>query len=70
MMILSSSHVIARNNLVSDFSLAGNNLLTDHKLELVCANAGALFVAPPYGSHPLRAAAALLHLCLVVLVVG
>lgn len=53
-----SSNVVVRNNLATDFSLAGNSLATDHNLEFVYANAGSLFVAPPYDMHLLPDTAA------------
>jgi hypothetical protein len=52
-----SSNIVVRNNLATDFSLDANALTSDHNLEFVQANAGALFVAPPYDLH-LRASAA------------
>lgn len=53
-----SSNVVVRNNLSTDFSLAGNNLTTDHNLEFLQANAATLFVAPPYNLHLLPGTAA------------
>ncbi|MGB0134384.1 choice-of-anchor Q domain-containing protein [Dokdonella sp.] len=53
-----SSNVVVRNNLATDFSLAANNLISDHNLEFVNANAGALFVAPPLDMHLLPGTAA------------
>lgn len=50
-----SENILVRNNLATDFSLAGNALVTDHNLEF--SNAAPLFVAPPFDLH-LRAGAA------------
>ncbi len=44
-----SENVIVRNNLATDFSLAGTNVTGDHNIEFT--NAAALFVAPPYDLH-------------------
>lgn len=46
-----SENVVVRNNLATDFSLAGNNIVADHNLEFTSADAAALFVAPPYDLH-------------------
>lgn len=53
-----SSNVVVRNNLATDFSLAGNSLASDHNLEFAQASAGALFIAPPFDMHLLPATAA------------
>jgi hypothetical protein len=53
-----SENVVVRNNLATDFSLAGNNIVADHNLEFTSADAAALFVAPPYDLHLRKAAAA------------
>ena len=44
-----SENVVVRNNLATDFSLAGTNVVADHNIEFT--NAAALFVAPPYDLH-------------------
>ena len=41
-----SENVVVRNNLATDFSLAGIDIVADHNLEFT--NAAALFLAPPY----------------------
>ena len=51
-----SENVVVRNNLATDFSLAGVNVTADHNLEFT--NAPALFVAPPFDLRLLPAAAA------------
>ena len=51
-----SSNVVVRNNLATDFSLAGNALITDHNLEM--ANPASVLVAPPYDVHLLPLSAA------------
>ena len=53
-----SSNVVIRNNLATDYSLAGNSLSADHNVEFPYANAGALFVAPPWDLHLLANGAA------------
>jgi hypothetical protein len=50
-----SQNVVVRNNLATDFSLAGLGIVSDHNLEVT--NAAALFVAPPFDLH-LRAGTA------------
>lgn len=52
-----SDNVVVRNNLAEDFQLSGNNITDDHNLEY--AQAGALFVAPPFDLHLLPGAAAI-----------
>ena len=44
-----SEDVVVRNNLSTDFSLAGNNVVGDHNIEFT--NAAALFLAPPFDLH-------------------
>jgi hypothetical protein len=44
-----SQNVVVRNNLATDFSLQGTNIVADHNLEFT--NAAALFVAPPFDLH-------------------
>ena len=44
-----SENVVVRNNLATDYSLAGNNIVADHNIEFT--NAAALFVAPPFDLH-------------------
>ncbi len=44
-----SENVVVRNNLATDFSLAGIGIVADHNIEFT--NAAALFVAPPYDLH-------------------
>ena len=44
-----SQNVVVRNNLATDFSLQGTNVVADHNLEIT--NAAALFVAPPFDLH-------------------
>jgi hypothetical protein len=44
-----SENVLVRNNLATDFALAGNNVVADHNIEFT--NAAALFVAPPFDLH-------------------
>jgi parallel beta helix pectate lyase-like protein len=51
-----SQNVVVRNNLATDFSLVGTNVIADHNLEF--ANAAALFMAPPYDLRLLPGAAA------------
>jgi hypothetical protein len=46
-----SENVVVRNNLSTDFSLTGDNIVADHNLEFTLAGAGALFVAPPFDLH-------------------
>ena len=41
-----SENVVVRNNLATDFSLAGIDIVADHNIEFT--NAAALFLAPPY----------------------
>jgi len=50
-----SQRVVVRNNLATDYTLAGEQITDDHNL--VIADAAALFVAPPFDLH-LRAGAA------------
>jgi hypothetical protein len=50
-----SENVVVRNNLATDYSLAGLEIVADHNTEFT--NAAALFVAPPYDLH-LRATSA------------
>ncbi|MCB1571387.1 MAG: hypothetical protein KDI72_10190, partial [Xanthomonadales bacterium] len=40
-----------RNNLATDYSLDATSLVSDHNVEFAYANAGTLFVAPPYDLH-------------------
>ena len=51
-----SENVVVRNNLATDFSLAGIDIVADHNIEFT--NAAALFVAPPYDLHLLAGSAA------------
>jgi hypothetical protein len=44
-----SENVVVRNNLATDYSLAGNAIVADHNTEFT--NAAALFLAPPYDLH-------------------
>jgi nitrous oxidase accessory protein NosD len=44
-----SENVVVRNNLSTDFSLVGTNVVGDHNIEFT--NAAALFVAPPFDLH-------------------
>ncbi len=53
-----SANVVVRNNLATDYSLDGTNLVSDHNLEFTMQNAGALFAAPPYDLHLLAGTAA------------
>jgi hypothetical protein len=53
-----SENVLVRNNLATDFSLAGLGIVADHNTEFT--NAAALFVAPPYDLR-LRAGSAALE---------
>ena len=52
-----SENVVVRNNLATDYSLAGIGIVADHNTEFTSAGAAALFVAPPYDLH-LRATSA------------
>ena len=54
-----SENVVVRNNLATDYSLAGTNIVADHNVEFTMATAASLFVAPPYDLH-LRAGSAAL----------
>ncbi len=51
-----SQNVVVRNNLATDFSLQGDNIVADHNIEFT--SAPALFVAPPYDLHLRPATAA------------
>jgi hypothetical protein len=51
-----SENVVVRNNLATDYSLEGINIVADHNTEFTTAGAAALFLAPPYDLH-LRATA-------------
>jgi hypothetical protein len=53
-----SQNVIVRNNLATDFALAGNNVVGDGNTEFTMANAATLFVAPPFDLHLRPAASA------------
>lgn len=53
-----SQNVVVRNNLATDYSLGGTDILVDHNLELAQADSGLYFVAPPYDLHLLPATAA------------
>ncbi len=44
-----SQNVLVRNNLATDYSLAGTGIVADHNVEI--ADAAALFVAPPFDLH-------------------
>jgi hypothetical protein len=44
-----SQNVVVRNNLATDYSLAGTSIVADHNLEIT--HAPALFVAPPFDLH-------------------
>ena len=46
-----SSNILVRNNLATDYSLDATSLVSDHNVEFAYANAGTLFVAPPYDLH-------------------
>jgi hypothetical protein len=46
-----SENVIVRNNLATDYSLVGTNIVADHNVEFTGATAPSLFVAPPYDLH-------------------
>ena len=52
-----SDNVVVRNNLAQDFELSGTNITDDHNIEY--ADAGALFVAPPFDLHLIPGAAAI-----------
>jgi hypothetical protein len=43
-----SQNVVVRNNLATDYSLEGDNIVADHNVEFPRANAPALFLAPPF----------------------
>jgi hypothetical protein len=43
-----SENVVVRNNLATDYSLAGTNVVADHNVEFTNAGAATLFVAPPF----------------------
>lgn len=51
-----SENVVVRNNLATDFSLQGINVVADHNLEFT--NAAVLFLAPPYNLRLLPGTAA------------
>jgi hypothetical protein len=44
-----SENVVVRNNLATDYSVEGTNVVADHNIEFT--NAAALFVAPPFDLH-------------------
>jgi hypothetical protein len=46
-----SENVVVRNNLATDYSLAGTNVVADHNLEFTPAAAATLFMAPPFDLH-------------------
>jgi hypothetical protein len=46
-----SQNVVVRNNLATDYSLLGNNVVGDSNTEFTMANAASLFVAPPFDLH-------------------
>jgi len=46
-----SENVVVRNNLATDYSLVGTNIVADHSIEFTGATAASLFVAPPYDLH-------------------
>lgn len=46
-----SQNVVVRNNLATDFALAGTNVVGDHNIEFTMAGAAALFLAPPFDLH-------------------
>jgi hypothetical protein len=52
-----SQNVTVRNNLATDFSLEGINVVEDHNILFTHAEAASLFVAPPFDLH-LRAGSA------------
>ena len=52
-----SDNVVVRNNLAQDFELSGLNITDDHNIQY--ADAGALFVAPPFDLHLVPGAAAI-----------
>ncbi len=54
-----SENVVVRNNLATDYSLQGTNIVSDHNIEFAGASAAALFVAPPFDLR-LRAGSAAL----------
>jgi len=53
-----SQNVIVRNNLATDYSLEGINVVADHNIEFTHAQAASLFVAPPFDLHLLPGSAA------------
>jgi Calx-beta domain/Right handed beta helix region len=53
-----SQNVVVRNNLATDYALAGTNVVGDHNLEFTMAGANALFLAPPFDLHLRPATAA------------
>ncbi len=53
-----SRNVVVRNNLATDFSLQGDNVVGDHNIELTSATLAAFFVAAPYDLHLRPATAA------------
>jgi hypothetical protein len=46
-----SQNVVVRNNLATDYSLIGINVVGDHNVEFTMANAGTFFQAPPFDLH-------------------
>ena len=46
-----SQNVVVRNNLATDYALAGPNVVGDHNVEFTMANAATLFLAPPFDLH-------------------
>ncbi len=46
-----SVNVVVRNNLATDYSLEGTNVVGDHNVEFTLANAATLFLAPPFDLH-------------------
>jgi len=46
-----SQNVVVRNNLATDYSVVGINVVGDHNVEFTMATAASLFQAPPYDLH-------------------
>jgi len=45
---IDSNNVVVRNNLANSFSLAGQNIISDHNAEVDASNFNQLFINPPY----------------------
>jgi hypothetical protein len=54
-----SENVVVRNNLATDYSLVGTNIVSDHNIEFTMATAASLFVSPPYDLRPRAGSAAI-----------